>query len=143
LAYPKSVVVAEKFEALVTLGLANSRMKDFYDLWMLAQRSAFDGGVLGQALQATFKRRRIPLPMEVPLALTPVFAEDRVKQAQWAAFIRKSRLAASGLPLSSLIPLLAAFLLPPVQAAAQGRAFAATWAPGGPWRGAVLPPEGG
>ena len=77
--------------------------------------------------------------MEVPLALTPVLAEDRVKQAQWAAFIRKSRLAAPGLTLTSLIPLLAAFLLPPVQAAAQGRAFAATWVPGGPWRGAGLP----
>ena len=139
LAYPKSVVVAEKFEALVTLGLANSRMKDFYDLWMLAQRSTFDGEVLSQALRATFDRRRIPLPIEMPLALTPVFAEDRVKQAQWAAFVRKSRLAAPGLTLPSLIPLLAAFLLPPVWAAAQEQTFAATWVPGGPWRGAGLP----
>ena len=139
LAYPKSVVVAEKFEALVTLGMANSRMKDFYDLWMLAQRSTFDGEVLSQALRATFDRRRIPLPIEMPLALTPVFAEDRVKQAQWAAFVRKSRLAAPGLTLPSLIPLLAAFLLPPVWAAAQEQTFAATWVPGGPWRGAGLP----
>ena len=60
LAYPKPVVVAEKFEALVTLGLANSRMKDFYDLWMLAQHSSFDGEVLRQALQATFDRRQMP-----------------------------------------------------------------------------------
>jgi hypothetical protein len=134
LAYPKPAVVAEKFEALVTLGLANSRMKDFYDLWMLAQRSAFDGAVLSQALQATFNRRQRALPADVPLALTPLFAEDRVKQAQWAAFIRKSRLAAPGLTLASLIPLLRAFLLPPVQAAAQGLAYLATWAPGGPWR---------
>jgi len=143
LAYPRSVVVAEKFEALVTLGLANSRMKDFYDLWMLAQRSAFDGAVLGHALRATFDRRQIPLPTDVPLALTPLFAEDRVKEAQWTAFMRKSRLVAPGLTLSSLIPLLAAFLLPPVQAAALGRAFAAAWAPGGPWRSAGLPSEGG
>jgi hypothetical protein len=133
LAYPKPVVVAEKFEALVTLGLANSRMKDFYDLWMLAQRSAFDGEVLRQALQATFDRRRIPLPADVPLALTPLFAEDRVKQTQWTAFIRKSRLAAPGLTLDSLIPLLRAFLLPPARAAAQGLAYPATWTPGGPW----------
>jgi len=134
LAYPKPVVVAEKFEALVTLGLANSRMKDFYDLWMLAQRSSFDGEVLRQSLQATFNRRQTPLPADVPLALTPLFAEDRVKQTQWAAFIHKSRLQAPGLTLASLVPLLAAFLVPPVQAAAQGRAYAATWPPGGPWR---------
>jgi len=134
LAYPKPVVVAEKFEALVSLGPANSRMKDFYDLWMLAQRSTFDGEVLRQALQVTFDRRQSPLPTDVPLALTPTFAEDRVKQAQWAAFIRKSRLAAPGLTLSSLCPLLCAFLLPPVRAAAQGLAFPAAWPPGGPWR---------
>ena len=137
LAYPKSVVVAEKFEALVTLGLANSRMKDFYDLWMLAQRSTFDGEVLSQALRATFDRRRIPLPIEMPLALTPVFAEDRVKQVQWAAFVRKSRLAAPGSTLPSLIPLLATFLLPPVSATAQEQTFAAMWAPSRPWPGPV------
>lgn len=134
LAYPKPVVVAENFEALVTLGMANSRMKDFYDLWMLAQRSTFEGEVLSQALQATFGRRRIPLPVDTPLALTPLFAEDRVKHAQWAAFIRKSRLVAPGLTLASVIPFLATFLLPPVQAATQGRMFDETWAPGGPWR---------
>ena len=66
LAYPKSVVVAEKFEALVTLGLANSRMKDFYDLWMLAQRSAFDGEVLSQALQATLSDDGSPCRWKCP-----------------------------------------------------------------------------
>jgi len=65
--------------------------------------------------------------------LTPLFAEDRVKQTQWTAFIRKSRLAAPGLTLDSLIPILRAFLLPPAQAAAQGLAYPATWMPGGPW----------
>lgn len=134
LVYPKEAVIAEKFEALVTLGMANSRMKDFYDLWMLAQRSAFEGAVLSQALQATFARRQIPLPGDIPLALTPLFAEDRVKQAQWVAFLRKSRLAPPGLALSNLIPFLATFLLPPVEAITQGRLFEATWAPGGPWR---------
>lgn len=86
-----------------------------------------------QALQATFGRRQIPLPVDRPLALTPLFAEDRVKQAQWAAFIRKGRLAAPGLALSDLIPFLTTFLLPPVEAVTQGRLFEATWAPGGPW----------
>ena len=101
---------------------------------IVARRSAFDDEALRQALQATFDRRRIPLPADVPLALTPLFTEDRVKQTQWAAFIRKSRLAAPGLTLNSLIPLLRAFLLPPAQAAAQGLPHPATWTAGGPWR---------
>lgn len=108
----------------------------------MARRFAFADEALRQVLQAAFDRRRIPLLADVPLALTPLFAEDRVKQAQWAAFVRKSRLAEPGLILTNLIPLLAAFLLPPAQAAALGRTFAATWAPGGPWRGAGLPSEG-
>jgi len=138
LAYPKPVVVAEKFEAMVTLGMANSRMKDFYDLWMLAQRSAFDGEILSQALRATFSRRQIPLPADVPLALTPTFAEDAVKQMQWSAFIRKSRLA-TGASLASVIAFLRTFLLPPVHAAAQGVSYQASWSPGGPWH-IDLPP---
>lgn len=72
----------------------------------MARRSAFDGEVLRQALQATFGRRQIPLPTDAPLALTPLFVEDRVKQAQWAAFLRKSRLAAPDLTLDHLSPLL-------------------------------------
>jgi hypothetical protein len=136
-----TAVVAEKFEALVTLGLANSRMKDFYDLWMLAQRAEFDGVILTQALQATFGRRQIPLPSDIPLALTSLFAEDRAKQAQWAAFLRKSRLPAPGLTLAHLIPLLAEFLMPPVQAVAHGRAFMATWGPGGPWHTKATSPN--
>lgn len=83
------------------------------------------------------------MPADVPLALTPLFAEDQVKQTQWAAFIRKSRLAAPGLTLNSLIPLLRAFLLPPAQGAAQGLAYPATWTPGGPWRSHKHPSENG
>jgi hypothetical protein len=83
------------------------------------------------------------LPADVPQALTPLFAEDRVKQTQWAAFLCKSRLAAPGLTLTSLIPLLRAFLLPPVQAADQGLAYPATWTPGGPWRSHQQPSENG
>lgn len=134
LTYPKPVVVAEKFEAMVTLGMANSRMKDFYDLWMLAHRFAFEGEVLSQALQAIFQRRQIRLPTDVPLALTPTFAEDGVKRAQWAAFIRRGRLGAVEVSLTSLITLLRAFLLPPVYSAAFGVPFRSTWSPGGPWQ---------
>jgi hypothetical protein len=134
LAYPRAAVVAEKFEAMVTLGMANSRMKDFYDLWMLAQRSAFDGETLCQALHATFSRRRIPLPADIPLALTSAFAEDAVKQTQWKAFLRKSRLepVATGLP--AVVDALKEFLAAPMRAAAEGGVFLLDWPPGGPWQ---------
>jgi hypothetical protein len=133
LAYPKPAVIAEKFEAMVTLGMANSRMKDFYDLWLLARSSAFDGETLCQALRATFGRRQIPLPTAIPLALTPTFAEDTVKQTQWTAFLRKSHLEADGAALASVVAFLRMFLLPPVYAAAQGGPYRASWPLGGPW----------
>lgn len=134
LAYPRPAVVAEKFEAMVTLGMANSRMKDFYDLWMLAQRSAFDGETLCQTLRATFSRRQIPLPADTPLALTLTFAEDAVKQTQWTAFLRKSRLEPVATGLTAVVDALKEFLLPPVRAAAEGVAFPLNWPPGGPWQ---------
>lgn len=80
--YPRETVVAEKFQALVTLGMANSRMKDFFDLWLLATTFEFDGDLLAQAIQATFERRRTPLPEAIPTALTVDFYDDDVKQRQ-------------------------------------------------------------
>ena len=79
LAYPREVVVAEKFQALVELGMANTRMKDFYDLWVLARRFAFDGERLSKAIAATFERRRTPIPLGPPLALTQEFHDDPAK----------------------------------------------------------------
>lgn len=132
-AYPRETVIAEKFQAMVTLGMANSRMKDFFDLWTLAREYAFDGGTLGAALQATFLRRQTPLPIRAPLALTPVFAQDRAKQTQWRAFLRKGNLMPAAVELPELIELLAQFLMPPLQTLGQARPFAGQWPPGGPW----------
>ena len=93
-AYSKESVVAEKFEAMIKLGMANSRMKDFYDLWVLAQRFEFQSTALAAAIQATFDTRRTSLPVSVPLALRPDFFDLRNKQTQWRAFLRKSGLKA-------------------------------------------------
>lgn len=79
-AYPREVVVAEKLQALVELGIANTRMKDFYDLWMLAGLFEFEGDRLARAIAATFERRRTPIPAEAPLALTSEFHADASKQ---------------------------------------------------------------
>jgi predicted nucleotidyltransferase component of viral defense system len=89
-AYPKETVVAEKLEAMVQLGLANSRMKDFYDVAVLARDFAFDGDLLVRAIAATFARRTTPLPTAPPVAFTAAFAEDPGKKTQWAGFVRKA-----------------------------------------------------
>jgi len=133
-AYPREAVVAEKLQAMVALGMANSRMKDFYDLWVLATRFPFEGRVLADAVRATFTRRRTPLPTDEPLALTDVFAGDAAKQVQWRAFVRRGRLRPDDPGLPAVIAVLRGFLLPPIRALAAGDAFDATWAPGGPWR---------
>ena len=134
--YPRETVVAEKFEAIVHLGLPNTRMKDFYDLWTLANQFAFDGDQLCAAVRATFTRRSTELPSkdEEPMALTPHFGDERTKQLQWAAFLRKGRLAAEPKPdLSDVLAVLRKFLIPPSVAIAAGQSFISTWLAGGPW----------
>lgn len=96
LAYPRETVIAEKLEAMVQRGLANSRMKDFYDLAVLARTFAFEGEVLARAIGATFERRGTPLPTAPPVALTAEFAEDGTKGIQWRAFVRKSGVEGAG-----------------------------------------------
>ena len=89
-AYPRETVVAEKLEAMVKLGMANSRMKDFYDIAFLSESFAFDGNVLAKAIAVTFTRRKTPRPMKHPVAMTSEFAADPTKNIQWSAFIRKT-----------------------------------------------------
>ncbi len=87
LAYPRETVISEKLEAMVKLGIANSRMKDFHDLHSLAATFDFDGNTLTEAVRATFKRRGTELPEGgVPVAFTPEFYEDKNKIKQWNAF---------------------------------------------------------
>lgn len=124
-AYPRETVVAEKLEIIVSLGIATSRAKDFYDLWRLARDFSFDGSLLVKAISATFTRRGTPLPKENPIALTSEFSSDRAKQTQWRAFVKKSRLDAS-LALEAIIEELARFLLPPLGAAASNALFELT-----------------
>ncbi len=92
--YPRAAVVAEKLEAIVSLGMANSRMKDYFDLRALAREGALDPRQLGDAIAATFQRRGTDVPVEVPLGLSDEFARDAVKRAQWKAFLGKNRLEA-------------------------------------------------
>jgi len=91
-AYPKFTVVAEKFHAICLLGMTNSRMKDFFDLWVLLTEEELAPVELRRAVEATFARRRLAVPADLPLGLSDAFAQDPIKQRQWAAFLRKNGL---------------------------------------------------
>lgn len=133
-AYPPETVVAEKLEALVSLGVANSRMKDFFDLWAISQTFDFDGAVLARAIRATFERRGTQFPADAPFGLSDNFAGDAGKQAQWRAFLRRAELALAPAPLSQLISTIRAFLMPLLRAASSSAASPKHWPRGGPWR---------
>jgi hypothetical protein len=132
LGYPLEQVIAEKFEAIVDLGTANTRMKDFYDIWGLSRRREFEGPLLQTAIESAFKRRGTPLPSERPIALTEAFLEAGPKRQQWTSFAEKARLSGAA-PLPEVLSELGRFLLPPARAASEGDRFTATWPKGGPW----------
>lgn len=131
-AYPRETVVAEKLEAMVQLGMANSRMKDFYDVAVLARDFDFDGALLARAIRATFERRKTALPMTMPIALTTAFAEDTTKKTQWSGFVRKAGARDTG-SLAETIAAVRAFVEAPLASAANGTPAPGTWRAGGAW----------
>jgi predicted nucleotidyltransferase component of viral defense system len=98
-AYPRETVLAEKLHAIVVLGLANSRMKDYFDVLALLREDAMNDALLVRAVATTFARRRTALPERVPLGLSDEFAQDPARRAQWRAFLSKNRLEAPELPI--------------------------------------------
>lgn len=137
--YPQETVVAEKFQAMVHLGMANSRMKDFYDLWIMGKTFPFEGGKLARAISATFSRRRTSLPEQLPLTLTAEFFDDPAKQTQWRAFIKRNQLAPTETPLPAVVEAIRGFLMPPTEAIVKGERFDFHWSPSGPWLRRVSP----
>jgi predicted nucleotidyltransferase component of viral defense system len=133
-AYPKETAVAEKYEAMVSLGIANSRMKDFYDVWVLARDFEFDGATLARAVSATFKRRQTGVPAVPPLALTSEFGRDKAKLAQWNAFARRGRLVGDVPPFEQVVNVLQSFLWPVTEAINLDERFGRRWPAGGSWR---------
>ena len=136
--YPRETVVAEKVEAIVRLGMTNTRV-DFYDLLILARHFTFYGPTLAAAIRATFIRRStdLPAPLQPPLALSDEFANDATKQAEWQGFLRRNKLGnklgSDGLTLRAVIEDLCVFLLPPTAVLTEDTNFDHTWSPGGPW----------
>ncbi len=134
LTYPWETVIAEKFQAIVELGMDNSRMKDYFDLNYLAATRSFDGPLLAKAIQAAFARRKTSLPEAPPVGLQQEFAEDKIKQTQWRAFVRKFQIEEDAHSLDEIVAFLRSFLMPLVQALLHKKAFDKSWTPAGPWQ---------
>lgn len=126
-AYPVETVIAEKFNAMVTLGIANTRLKDFYDLWLISQTFELNHAVLFSAVQQTFERRKTPIPTDVATGLTDQYGERW--NAQWKAFLKREHMNSAPNDLLVLIADLRRFLVPltiPSNTASY-------WPPGGLW----------
>ena len=131
--YSKESTIAEKFEAMIKLGVLNSRMKDFFDIWLLSWQFDFEGSRLSAAISKTFSTRGTDIHSK-PNALTSDFAEDRVKVAQWRGFIRKNRLSNVPEDFGEVIAALATFLGPVAKSLEANIPFEASWKAPGPWR---------
>ncbi|RQO54417.1 hypothetical protein DBR47_22465 [Paucibacter sp. KBW04] len=125
--YPVYTVIAEKYQAMVMLGQANTRMKDFFDIAVIARRTELDSATLAKAITATFSRRQTVLPAERPLALTKQFSEDAAKLRQWQAFLNKNRIEAA--TLGDTVTLLDTLLRLPTETAITRSRATATWHP--------------
>jgi hypothetical protein len=117
LAYHPATVIAEKVNAMVVHGFMFSRMKDFYDIYILLNHMTLDDDLLTDAIRATFQRRKIELPSELPVAFIPEFLAEDTKEIQWRAFLNRSMLSDVGLSLQDVLNRLQARLWPILQKA--------------------------
>jgi predicted nucleotidyltransferase component of viral defense system len=132
LAYSRETAIAEKLEAMVSLGQLNSRMKDFFDLWLLGRTQEFEGRILAEAISRTFARRQTPVVVD-PVCFTDGFATDPVKMIQWAAFVRNGKLTEAPASFQEVVTTVCIFLRPVVEAVIAKDDFSTHWRPPGPW----------
>jgi len=132
-AYARETVVAEKLQAIVVLGMANSRMKDYYDLSILSRQFSFAGSDLAKAITATFNRRNTAIPDKIPTGLSDAFSTDIEKVTQWKAYLKRNALMDASEDLVQIITELRGFLLPPLQASNREAEFRKQWTAGGSW----------
>jgi hypothetical protein len=133
-AYRPETLISEKLHAMTVLGIENSRMKDFFDCYLLSEKETFDGARLADAIRTTFERRKTPVPKNRPLAVTEEFALNEEKQKQWKAFLSKNRLDSAPVQFGEIILRLSEFFTGPLSAAADGKKFLLFWKPRGPWK---------
>ena len=131
--YPPECVISEKFEAMVTLGQLNSRMKDFYDIWLLMRQFDFEGASLQEALRRTFIHRKTNLPTKRPLFAEEIYDEKSDRQTLWAAFLRKNDITHAPDTLSVIAKEIENFLSEPITALTNGIACSKKWEHSGQW----------
>lgn len=130
--YTMESTIAEKLEAMVKLGIANSRMKDFYDIWLLSRQFDFDGAVLSLAIRETFKNRGTAIALPV-FVFSPEFSENAQKQQQWKAYVDKNRLQDAPSTIQEALDQIRLFLHPIVIAIATNSSFSLNWKPSQGW----------
>jgi hypothetical protein len=131
--YTMESTIAEKFQAMVKLGVLNSRMKVFYDIWFLSRSFDFKGEILGEVIEKTFEKRKTPVNLEAAL-FDPSFGMDRDKNVQWRGFIRKAKLIGAPDTFEDIVVAVKRFLEPLAVSIAERKAFNNIWTAPGPWR---------
>jgi hypothetical protein len=132
-AYPREAAIAEKLNAMVVLDIRNSRMKDFYDIWFMANTWTFEMATLRDAIRASFERRGVEIPQDVPFALTEEFLGDPQKTRQWNAFVSRLYPGSDSPSLEEVGVLLRAFLLPCILSVSAAESTAHYWTPSVHW----------
>ncbi len=131
--YTMESTIAEKFQAMVKRGVLNSRMKDFYDIWLLSRKFDFKGEILAEAVEKTFENRNTPITLNAAI-FDSSFGKDRNKNVQWQGFIRKTKLIDAPESFEEVIAVVKLFLEPLAASFGEGRAFNSIWTAPGPWR---------
>lgn len=137
LGYTRESTIAEKYHVMVKLGILNSRMRDFFDIWLLSKQFEYDGENLSIAIRKTFAKRGTEVP-SIPTAFGDSFSRDKAKVSQWKSFLMKNRLPTASEDMGDVIRDLSAFLGPVSKAIAAREMFQGTWHPPGPWIGKRL-----
>jgi hypothetical protein len=132
--YPAESVISEKFEAMVKLGLLNSRMKDFYDIWLMMRQFDFDGLKLIEALKLTFRHRKTSLPQHKPLFAEEIYDKKSDRHTLWKAFLRKGDIKHAPDRLATTAKEIEDFLIEPLSVFNKGIKFSKEWKAPGPWK---------
>lgn len=132
--YPAESVISEKFEAMIKLGLLNSRMKDFYDSWLMIRQFNFNGLDLAETLKRTFEHRKTDLPAGKPLFAEEIYDEKSDRQTLWKAFLRKGNIKHAPETLAITAKEIEDFLIEPLDAIHKGKEFVSEWKAPGPWK---------
>ena len=132
--YPAESVVSEKFESMVKLGLLNSRMKDFFDIWLIMRQFDFDGSKLIEALKRTFIHRKTLLTEKKSLFAGEIYDEKSDRHTLWKAFLKKGDIKHAPAKLNGTAKSIENFLIGPLDAIKKKQEFNKKWIAPGPWK---------